>query len=135
MKKILLLSVFAVLLGFTPAVAREGPYLGAGFSYNDPVSSDINDIEPALGYDFKIGYNFGTFALEGSFIGSSHSDKLQGFGTADFSGFSLDARIFVFNPLSDPNQFYFLIGIGSYSIDQYLPTPYPGTSVPLGDTT
>lgn len=126
MKKILSLSMLAVLLCFTPAIAREGPYLGAGAIYNDPISSEINDIEPAVGYDFKLGYNFGPIALEGNIIGSSHSDKLQGFGSADFSGFSLDVRIFV-SPLYDPNQFYFLFGLGSYSIDQFNPN--------LGDTT
>jgi hypothetical protein len=126
MRKILSLSLLAVLFSFTPAIAAEGPYLGAGAVYNDPVSSDINDIKPAYGYDFKLGYNFGTFALEGNIIGSSHGDKLQGFGTADFSGFSLDARIFA-SPFDDPNQFYFLIGLGAYSIDQFNPS--------YGDTT
>ncbi len=118
MKKILSLSTLMVLLCFTPAIAKEGPYLGAAVVYNDPVSSDINDIKPAVGYDFKFGYNFGPVAFEGNIIGSSHGDKLQGFGTADFSGFSLDARIFV-SPYDDPNQFYFLVGLGSYSIDQF----------------
>lgn len=126
MQKILSLSLLAVLLCFTPAIAREGPYLGAGIVYNDPVSSDINDIKPAIGYDFKFGYNFGPVAFEGNVIGSSHGDKLQGFGTADFSGFSLDARIFV-SPFDDPNQFYFLVGLGSYAIDQFNPK--------YGDTT
>ncbi len=127
MKKILSLSTLAVLLCFTPAIAKEeGPYLGAGIVYNSPVSSDINDIKPAPGYGFRFGYDFGPIALEANIIGSSHDDKLQGFGTADFSGFSLDARIFV-SPLVDPNQVYFLVGLGSYSIDQFNPN--------YGDTT
>jgi hypothetical protein len=126
MKKILSLATLAVLLSCAPANAKEGPYLGAGTVYNDPVSSAINDIKPAFGYDFKFGYNFGPVAVEGNIIGSTHGDTLQGFGTADFSGFSFDVRIFT-SPFDDPNQFYFLVGFGTYSIDQFNPN--------YGDTT
>lgn len=136
MSKILSFSTLMVLLCFAPALAREGLYLGVGAAYNSPQSSDINDINPAVGYDLKIGYNFGPVALESTLLGSTHSDTLPGYGNAYFSGFTLDLRIFV-SQVDDPNQVYFLAGFGSYSIDQYNPlyaadTTLSGSGFDLG---
>jgi opacity protein-like surface antigen len=120
MKKILSLSALIVLLCFTPAMAGEGPYLGGGLVYNNPLSSDIDYLDPGVGLDLKFGYNFGTVALEATLMGSSHNDTDPGYGSADFTGFSLDLRIFL-SPVYDPNQIYLLVGLGAYSIKEYSP--------------
>jgi opacity protein-like surface antigen len=126
MKKIIFLSALAILLCFTPAMAKEGPYLGFGLLYNNPLSSDFNYLDPAIGLDLKFGYNFGPVAVELNLMGSEHDETAPGLGTADFGGFSLDFRFFL-SPYNDPNQFYFLAGFGAYSLDGF--DPYVGADV------
>jgi hypothetical protein len=130
MKKILLLSVLAVLLYFTPALA-QGPYIGAGLVYNDPLGSDINYLRPGPGLDFRFGYDFGPVALEGNLMGSSHNDTDPGYGYADFEGFSLDLKVFLSRTYA-PDQVYLLAGIGSYSLYEY--DPFLGTDTQLNGT-
>lgn len=120
MKKVLCLSVLAMLLYFTPASA-QGPYLGADLVYNNPLSSDISYLDPGFGVDFRFGFDFGPVALEGNLMGSEHDDTDPGYGDADFGGFSLDLRIFLTPQMDDPNQIYLLVGIGSYWIEEYDP--------------
>lgn len=127
MKKILYFSALAILLCFTPAMAREGVYLGGGLLYNIPQSSDFDYLDPAVGLDFKFGYNFGPIAVELNFMGSHHNETSPGFGTADFSGFSLDFRFFL-SPYGDPNQFYLLTGLGSYYLNGFDPFATVATS-------
>jgi opacity protein-like surface antigen len=128
MKKVVLLSVLLVLFRFTPASAWEGPYLGAGPVYNDPLGSGTRYLDPGAGLDLKLGYNFGFVALEADWMGTSHNDKDPGYGRADFYGVSLDARVFL-SYVNDPNQFYFLVGVGSYSVDEYDPRYAAGTTL------
>ena len=61
MKKILL-SALLFLIGFSPAWA-EGPYIGGGFIYNNPLGSDIDYLRPGPGLNFRFGYDFGPVAL------------------------------------------------------------------------
>ncbi len=118
MKKILFLSVLAILLSFTPAMARQGPYVGVGLTYVNITSMAdpyFDTVDPALGYEFRFGYNFGPMAIEGNFIGSTHHDSFPGFSDGDFWGWSLDFRFFL---LPEPNQLYLLLGVGGYEFSQ-----------------
>ncbi|OGW38974.1 MAG: hypothetical protein A2010_08445 [Nitrospirae bacterium GWD2_57_9] len=119
MRKIFFLSTVMLFAWFTPCFA-QGPYLGAGFVYNNPLGGDIAYLDPGFGLNFTFGYDFGPVALEGNLMGSEHDDRDPGYGDADFSGLSLDLRIFLSHP-DDRNQIYLLTGIGSYSIDEYSP--------------
>ncbi|HEX9136228.1 MAG TPA: porin family protein [Nitrospirota bacterium] len=118
MKKIFLLSALAILLCVTPAMARQGPYVGVGFTYVDITSMAdpyFDTVDPALGYEFRFGYNFGPMAIEGNFIGSTHHDSFPGFSDGDLWGWSLDFRFFL---LPEPNQLYLLLGVGGYEFSQ-----------------
>lgn len=119
MKKVLSVAVPAVFF-IVSAAAAQGPYLGAGFVYNNPAGTDLDYLESGLGLDFRFGYDFGPVALEGNLMGSRHNDIDPGYDDADFSGFSLDLKIFLSRPY-DPNQFYLLAGVGSYAIDEFDP--------------
>lgn len=119
MKKVFVISLLAVLFSFSSANA-QGPYLGGGLSYSDPLGSDIDYLRGGPGLHFTFGYDFGPAALEGSLFGSRHDDTDPGYGDADFGGFSIDLKIFLSRPLSD-NQFYILGGFGSFSISEYDP--------------
>jgi len=118
-------------------MAKEGVYLGAGLVYNNPQSSDTIDyLDPGIGLDLKFGYNFGRVGLELNLMGSTHDDTDPGYGDADFSGVSLDLRVFL-SELNDPNQIYLLIGFGGYSIKEYDPviatdTTLKGSGLNLG---
>jgi opacity protein-like surface antigen len=141
MKKMILLSALAVLLCFTPAMAKEGPYVGMGLAYVNITSAAdpyFDTIDPAIGLDMRVGYNFGAIALEGNFILSTHDDDFPGFSSGDFSGASIDLRVFFTHP-RDPTQVYFLAGVGAYSfkqIDNFFGDAYtlegPGFDLGLG---
>jgi opacity protein-like surface antigen len=111
-----------------PAFAKEGPYLGIGLLYNDPVSSDISYLDAAIGLNVRFGYNFGPVALEANLMGSTHNDSDPGYTDADFSGVSVDLKIFL-SERGDPNQVYFLVGLGGYAIEEY--DPFLGTNTEL----
>jgi opacity protein-like surface antigen len=115
MKKLLVLSVLAVALIAAPAMAKEGVYVGAGLVYDNIVGSDVNNYDAGGGGNIKVGYNFGSIALEGDWFKSSHSGK-PGFTDADLSSFSVNLRAFLSQP-NDPNQFYVLGGIGSFKLE------------------
>lgn len=119
MKKVIPVSVFGLFLFLTPAFA-QGPYLGGGFIYSNPLSSDIGYLRPGPGLNFRFGYDFGPVALEGNLLGSRHNDSDPGYGHADFGGLSLDLRVFL-SPANDRNQAYLLVGVGSYSLYEYDP--------------
>lgn len=119
MKKVIFLVAMAILFCFSPAMAKVGPYVGAGLNYVNITSAAdpfFDTVDPALGVDVRFGYNFGMIAVEGNFIFSSHHDSFPGASNGDFFGFSVDARFFL-NPLS-PNQVYFLAGVGGYSFHE-----------------
>lgn len=99
------------------------------------LGSDLRYLDPAVGLDIKIGYNFGSFALEGNLLGSTHIDPRPGFGDADFGGLSIDFRI-PFSPATQTNQVYVLVGLSGYSIKVRDPVAgdvkYSGGGVNLG---
>jgi opacity protein-like surface antigen len=120
MKKIVSFSSAIVLLLLVPAFAQPGPYLGAGLVYNNHVGSDIDYLDPGIGLNLRFGYNFGVVALEGNLMGSNHEDVDPGYSDADFEAFTLDLKFYLSREY-DRNQFYLLIGVGSYAIDEYYP--------------
>jgi opacity protein-like surface antigen len=118
MKKFLVLAVLALALVATPAMAKEGPYVGIGLTYvNIGGDSWFDTIDPATGLELRVGYNFGSIALEGNFIGSTHEDSLPGYSDGDFRGASIDLRI-SFSQQNEPTQVYALVGLGAYSFEQ-----------------
>jgi hypothetical protein len=126
MKRVILLSALAVLLCFTPAMAKDGPYVGIGLTYVDITSAAdpfFDTVDSALGLELRLGYKFGPIAFEGNFIGSTHDDSFPGSSHGDFTGVSADLRFFLF---PEPNQLYLLIGVGGYQFKE--------TNDGLGDT-
>ena len=118
MKKFLVLALLAVALIATPAMAKEGPYVGIGLTYvNIGGDSWFDTVEPATGLELRLGYNFGSIALEGNLIGSTHNDTATGWSDGDFTAKSIDLRL-SFSQTNDPTQVYFLAGFGAYSFDQ-----------------
>ncbi len=117
--KLVLVSVVLVVLAGTPVFA-QGPYLGGGLVYNNPLGSDIKYLRPGPGLNFRFGYDFGPVALEGNLMGSRHNDTDPGYGYADFGGFSIDLRVHL-SPENARNQFYLVAGVGSYSLYEYDP--------------
>ena len=116
MKRLFILAVLACALIATPAMAKEGGYLGVGLFYANMTDNDLEFLDPSIGGELRVGYSFGSIAVEGNLIKSTHDDTDPGFDDADFTGLSIDVR-FSFSQLEDPNQFYFLAGLGSYEID------------------
>ena len=105
----------SLIFAATTAGAKEGFYLGAGFIHNKMLNTDLNYLDPAVGLDFKAGYNLGPFSVEANLLGSSHGDTRTGFGEADFGGLSIDFRI-PFTPKDWINQIYVLFGLSGYSL-------------------
>jgi hypothetical protein len=128
MRKALGAFLIASALSLASHALAQGPYLGAGFVYNFPVGSDIRYLDSGPGLDLTFGYNFGPVALEGNLMGSWHDDTDPAYGHADFSGISIDLRVFLL-PLVHPNQIYLLAGFGSYSLYEY--DPYLGVDTEL----
>jgi hypothetical protein len=119
MKKVLGLTAFLLLCGFSPVLA-QGPYIGGGFVYNNPLGSDIYYLRPGPGLNFRFGYDFGPVALEGNLLASRHRDTDPEYGHADFGGFSIDLRVFL-SPENAQDLVYLVGGIGSYSLYEYDP--------------
>lgn len=119
MKKLLLLAVLAVVFIATPAMAKEGPYIGVGLTYVNIIGTDpdVETIDPATGLELRVGHNFGSIALEGNLIRSTHNETLAGFTDADFTGLSIDLRL-SFSQEQDPTQVYMLAGLGAYMIEE-----------------
>lgn len=117
-KKILFLAAVTAILISTPAMANDGFYLGVGAAYNTFLSSEINNVlDPAFGPTLRLGYNFGPIAIEGNFIGSGHDDAAPGYENGNFIGLSADLKFFL-SQAHEPNQFYFLAGLGSYMLSR-----------------
>ena len=73
MKKLFFFTVLSLALVSSPALAKEGFYLGAGMVFEDITGSDFNVYDPAAGLNLKLGYNFGPIALEGNWTTSTHT--------------------------------------------------------------
>jgi hypothetical protein len=105
MNKILSLTTLMMLLCFTPAMAREGLYLGGGLVYNDPQSSDIDFLQAGTGFDFKFGY-IRPVALKPTDV-SRMTTETPGSGV-DFGGFSPIAGLCL---VRDPRSS--ILGVGT----------------------
>jgi len=120
MKKQIMVMLLGILLLAVPAGAKEGFYAGAGFMNNTMLNSDLNTLKSAVGLDVRVGYNFGSFSLEGNIMGSGHDEKRAGYGKVSFTGLSIDFRIPLTAP-EKPNQVYVLAGLGGYSLKGFDP--------------
>jgi hypothetical protein len=117
MKKILILvAVLAVALVTSPAIAKEGFYLGAFVPFNS-ISGNITSLDSGSGLGFRAGYGFNKYlALEGSVFKTKHDvSATSGGGTVDFSGRVLDLKLNI--PVSDRFEPYFLVGGGRYELN------------------
>lgn len=115
MKKVLVLALLALGLIATPALAKEGVYFGAGLAYDNIIGSDVDNYKAGGGLNFKLGYSFGSVALEGDWFGTAH-DGETGFTDADLSGLSINVKA-SFSEVSDPTQVYILAGFGGFLLE------------------
>ncbi len=123
MKKLLFLAILALMLIASPAMAREGFYLGGYIPINSisGSSSDlngddfINSLDTGAGLGLRLGYGFNRyFAIQGSIFVTRHNSSFTGI-TEDFTGAELDAKINF--PLTGQNfEPYVLLGVGSYEL-------------------
>lgn len=123
MKKLLFLAVLALMLIASPAMAREGFYLGGYIPINSisGSSSDfasdvyINSLDTGAGLGLRLGYGFNRyFAIQGSVFITRHSNSL-GIVDQDFTGAELDAKINF--PLTGQSfEPYVLLGVGTYEL-------------------
>jgi hypothetical protein len=115
MKRTLLLIALAMTLIATPAMAKEGFYLGVNVLFND-FSGDINDLDSGSGLGLRGGYGLNRYlAFEATIFKTNHDVK-NGSGTVDFKGGTIDAKLTL--PLSGSHiEPYLLGGVGSYKLD------------------
>jgi opacity protein-like surface antigen len=114
MKKILVMGALALALVASPAMAKEGLYLGGGLVINSITGDDLDMYDAGGGLNLRFGYNFGQVALEADLMGSGHT--ADGYEDASFGGFSINLRVY-FSPDENPTQPYFLAGIGGYGFE------------------
>ncbi len=117
---VLALCLSAVVFFSAPASAKEGFYFGLGVDFVNIVGSDPwwDTVDPGIGFDAKLGWDFGPVAIESSLIGSNHDDTAPGYGNGDFSGLTFDVRL-LFGPSDLTTRGYLLLGLGSYSFYEY----------------
>jgi hypothetical protein len=128
MKKVLLLSLLAMLLVAVPAVAKEGFYLGVNVLFND-FSGDINNVDAGNGLGIRGGYGLNRYlAFEAAIFKTTHD--VTGGETLDFKGGTIDAKLSL--PLTGSNiEPYIQAGVGTYTIDE-AGTSTDGTGGQLG---
>jgi opacity protein-like surface antigen len=144
MKKILVLAVLAVAFIATPAMAKQGFYLGGYIPFTS-VSGDSLDafddtyfgsLDGGAGLGLRLGIGFNRYvALEGSFFRSIHSTDMiiGGYQIEDqeFTGQTLDLKINF--PLTGSNiEPYLLIGVGAYQFGDSGGTYYEGSGNQFG---
>lgn len=118
MKKLFVLALLAVGLIATPAMAKEGPYLGVGLTYvNFMGDPGFDTVDPAVGLELRAGYSMGSIAIEGNLISSTHNDTAFGYSDADFAGISVDLRLSL-SQEHEPTQVYVLAGLGAYAFEE-----------------
>lgn len=116
MKKLLLFAVLAVVFIATPAMAKEGPYVGGSFVYSHATGSDIDyGLDDSTGLELRIGHSFGSIAVEGNIL-SVNQTGAPGYYDADFNGVTVDLRV-SFSQAHEPSQVYVLAGLGAYSLE------------------
>jgi hypothetical protein len=113
MKKFILFTLASFTLISTPAMAKEGLYLGLYIPF-DSFSGDTN-LDSGNGLGLRGGFGFGKyFSLEGTLF-KSDIDLKGTNQTADFKGGTIDAKLHF--PLGGSHmEPYILLGIGSYKI-------------------
>lgn len=117
MKKLIVLAVLALALIATPAMAaKEGPYIGGSLSYSHIAGSDFDyGFDDSTGLELRVGYNFGSIAVEGNILGVNQTGA-TGYYDADISAVTVDLRL-SFSQTHDPSQVYILVGLGSYELE------------------
>lgn len=116
MKKTLILAVLTLLFVASPAMAKEGFYLGAYIPFNH-ISGDtgVSNLDNGAGLGARVGIGFNKYlALEGSIFKTKHD--VDGGGTDDFKGATVDLKLNF--PLTGSKiEPYALIGIGGYRLE------------------
>ena len=130
MKKWLVLAVAAVTFIATPAMAKEGFYLGAYLLPSVTISGDAGTgIDSGSGYGFRAGLGFNRyFSIEGTYSKTKHD--LSGGSTADLTGLAADLKLnFPLTSLDSAQVMtlepYVLLG---YSINYELKSPSGSSS-------
>lgn len=118
MKKVLLLLVLAATVIATPAMAKEGFYLGVNVVFND-ITGEYNTtdyIDSGNGLGLRAGFGLNRYlALEAGIWKTNH-DLTYG-GTGDLKAGTLDLKLNF--PLSGSNiEPYVHAGVGSYEFEQ-----------------
>jgi len=115
MKKAVLLFILALTVIATPAMAKEGFYLGVNVLFNE-FGGDINNYENGNGLGLRAGVGMNRYlAFEGGLFKTDHDVK-NGSGSVDFTGLTIDAKLSF--PLSGSQIVpYILGGIGTYEFD------------------
>lgn len=115
MKKSILMCILALTVMATPAMAKEGFYLGVNVLVNE-FGGDINNLESGNGLGIRAGIGLNRYlSFEGALFKTDHDVK-NGSGSVDFTGLTIDAKLNL--PLSGSQiEPYFLGGIGTYEFD------------------
>jgi len=116
MKKVVLLCALALVVIATPAMAKEGFYLGVNVLFNE-FGGDIKNLDSGNGLGLRAGIGLNRyFSIEGGLFRTDHEVK-NGSGTVDFTGLTVDAKLNF--PLSGSSIVpYILGGVGTYEFDR-----------------
>jgi len=119
LKKILFMSMLAIVLMVSPASATSGFYLGVNLLFND-ISGDVNSADvydPGSGLGLRGGFGLNRhIALEAGLWQTRHDLKAGG-GKADVKAGTLDLKINF--PISGSHiEPYILAGVGTYTLEQ-----------------
>jgi len=119
MKKTLVLMVIALTLIASPAMAKEGLFIGAQLIPSIDISGDAgNGLDDGSGYGFRLGLGFNKyFSIEGV-LERTELDIVGG-GTMELDGIAVNARLnFPLTTLDSANVMsfepYVLAGYGMY---------------------
>lgn len=126
MRKILVMAVLSVALFATPAMAKDGLYLGGLLMWND-LSEDASNLDAGGGWGLRAGVGFGRYiSVEGTLFNTEHD---YAGGTADFTGLTVDAKLSF--PLSGSDiEPYIKLGVGTFELDAG--TDYDGEGTNFG---
>ena len=93
MKKALMLMVLALAFIATPAMAKEGLFVGAYVLPTVKLSGDaLSGVESGSGYGFRAGLGFNKYlSIEGTYEKSQHD--ITGGPTLKMSGLAVDLRL------------------------------------------
>lgn len=121
MKKSLLLVIAVLVFIASPAMAKEGFYLGA-FIPNNTISMDAGpEPDSAMGWGLRGGVGFSRYvAIEADYSRTKHD--ITGGGSADLDGISANVKLSFPLTSLDSAQImtvepYLLLGYGHYELD------------------